>query len=139
MTQASPRRPIARRRLITLTAGAVVMLSMTVSAGEDTTRVLRDQARARGRLPVLVGLRLAQAGTRADPTAEIAKVRTALFADLAIAPTANGALAGPGIDNVKAFASIPFVALTVDPAALDRLLGHPLVVSVAEDTAVPPT
>ena len=77
---------------------------------------------------------MAQAGTRADPTAEIAQIRTALFADLAIAPTANGAMAGPGIANVKAFASIPFVALIVDPAALDRLLGHPLVVSVAEDT-----
>jgi hypothetical protein len=133
------RMPPWRRHLITLTVGAVVMLSMMVSAEEDTTRVLREQAKARGRLPVLVGLRLARPGTRADPTAEIAQIRAALFDDLAIARTADGEMAGPGIANVKSFASIPFVALTVDPAALDRLLGHPLVVSVAEDTAVPPT
>jgi hypothetical protein len=138
MTQASPRRPITRRRLILLTAGSVAVPSITASPQEETAGMLRDRARARGRLPVLVGLRMPPDSSATDPTAEVARLRAVLFADLGIVPTERGVLAGPGITNVKPFASIPFLALTVDPAALERLLRHPLVASVVEDTAVPP-
>ena len=101
--------------------------------------MLLDRARARGRLPVLVSLRMPAGAGGADVTAEIARRRALLLADLGVAAGAGGALTGPGITNVKPFATIPFVALTVDPAALERLLRHPLVASVAEDRAVPPS
>jgi hypothetical protein len=112
---------------------------MTAAAGESMTDGLLDRAEARGQLPVLVGLRFPREGAGADPSVAIAALRARLFADLGIHVGADGALTGPGIANVKPFDSIPFVALTVEPPVLERLLRHPLVASVVEDTAVPPS
>jgi hypothetical protein len=100
--------------------------------------MLQNLARIRGRLPVLVGLRLPPDGATDRPAA-IARTRAALFADLGIKAGPGGQLAGPGITNVKPFATIPYVGLTVEPAALELLLRHPLVATVSEDAAVPPS
>lgn len=107
------------------------MTSMPAAAQAE----LLDRARERGRLAVIVGLAGPDA-TRSE-TAMI-QVRDRLLRDLDVAAAADGSLAGPGITNVKLFRAIPFLALTVEPDALARLLAHPLVASVQEDAAVPP-
>lgn len=140
MMQAPLRRPFTRRRLLVLVAATTVEVTSAMAAAqESTTAMLRGLAGSRGRLPVLVGLRMPQDGADTDPMAAIARARATLFTDLGIAADASGQLHGPGIVNVKPFATIPFVALTVEPAALELLLRHPLVASVTEDTAVPPS
>lgn len=107
------------------------------AAPESAQAMLLARARARGRLPVIVGLAVPAAGGTEPGEAEIAKAQARLLADLGVADTGSG-FAGPGIGNVKLYAAIPFLALTAEPEALARLLRHPLVVSAQEDTAAPP-
>jgi hypothetical protein len=98
----------------------------------DATRAtLLAQARALGRLPIIVGLAV-------SPQADPGVARSRLLEDLGVVPAADGNLAGPGITNVKQFETIPFLALTVEPTALERLLNHPSVDSVQVDAAAPP-
>ena len=103
--------------------------------GSSYQRLL-DLARRRGRVPVIVGLAVAAA--EADDEAAIARTQRQLLADLGVAAGADGSLAGPGITGVKLYETIPFIALTADADALRRLMRHRLVVSIVEDSAVPP-
>ena len=48
-------------------------------------------------------------------------------------------LSGFGITNVTDFRYVPQIAMTVDPSALETLIAHPFVRSVAEDVPVPYT
>ena len=101
-------------------------------------QALLDLAQARGRLPVIVALAVPTVAAGEPTPAAIAAVALGLLRDLGVRPTAEGALGGPGITNVKPFATIPYLALTVDPAALERLLTHPAVRAVEADQAVAP-
>lgn len=115
------------------------------SMPESTKARLLELARSRGRLPVIVGLavpmrsedELGPAESAAQQAA-MARARAQLLKDLGIVAASDGSLSGPGITNVKLFETIPFLALTVEAGALERLLAHPLVESVQEDAAVPP-
>jgi hypothetical protein len=111
------------------TALEVAMTAATVP--EDIRATLLAKARARGRLPVLIGL------TGASPGA-VEAARARLLADLGVTAGPDGSLAGPGISNVKLFETIPYLALTAEPAALERLLAHPSVASVQEDATAAP-
>jgi hypothetical protein len=109
------------------------------SVPEAAQARLLARARARGHLPVIVSLVVALPAGRHEPTsAEIAAAQARLLADLGVAAAGDGGLVGPGVGNVKLFEGIPYLALTASPAALERLLGHPLVESVREDAAAAP-
>ena len=97
---------------------------------------LLDLARRRGRVPVIVGLAVPAAS--ADDEAAIARAQRQFLAELGVVAAADGSLAGPGITGVKLYEAIPFIALTADADALERVLRNRLVVSIQEDTAVPP-
>ena len=77
-------------------------------------------------------------GLAVPPGTELGTTRSRLLEDLGVTAAGDGSLAGPGITNVKLFETIPFLALTAEPAALERLLNHPLVDSVQGDAAAPP-
>jgi hypothetical protein len=141
------------RRTLLILAGAAVMplprlsrareLTMA-SIPDDVSAALLEQARTRGRLPVIVGLAVPppeNAGPVPDEAVEkaaIDMVRAQLLRDLGVVAGADGTLTGPGITNVKLFDAIPFLALTAEPEALARLLRHPAVTSVQEDATMAP-
>lgn len=141
---------VPRRSLLLVLAGVVATAPprpslalelVLASVPEAMKAALLERARARGYLPVIVGLAVTPTLGGSEPTpAEasaheraVAAARARLLADLGVVVAGGGSLAGPGISNVKLFEAIPFLALTASPAALERLLGHPLVGSVRED------
>lgn len=130
----------ARRGLL---LGALVATAMLRGrAGAEDTRMVTDaaalveRARRSGSVPVIVGFGLP--GTRMGSEAAIAEARGALYLALGIAPGADGALVGPGIERVRPYATIPFVAMTVDAAALERIMAQPMVISISEDLTATP-
>jgi hypothetical protein len=110
---------------------------------ESTKMRLLELARIHGRLAVIIGLAVPsrsedEPARLAAQQESTARVRAQLLKDLSIVATNDGSLSGPGITNVKLFETIPFLALTAEPGALEHLLAHPLVESVQEDSTVPP-
>ncbi|MFO1128265.1 MAG: hypothetical protein U1E66_07560 [Rhodospirillales bacterium] len=134
-----------RSFLVLLALGAAVIrgggrasageIAMARATGPASQRLI-EVARERGRLPVLI--ELAMTGPAADEPAAIARAQHRLLTDLGVTAAADGTLAGPGITGVKLYETIPFIALTADADALERLMRSRLVVSVQEDSAVPP-
>jgi hypothetical protein len=114
------------------------------SIADDVSAALLERARARGRLAVIVGLAMpSREGVAPGPDepaeeAAIATVRSRLLRDLGVVARADGTLGGPGVTNIKLFHAIPFLALTVEPEPLARLLQYPAVMSVQEDTTLAP-
>lgn len=142
---------INRRSLLVLAGSATLPWFRPSSASklemaaipESTRTRLLELARSRGQLPVIVGFAVPlrsedEPVQSAAQQANMARARAQLLKDLSIVATSNGSLSGPGITNVKLFETIPFLALTAEPEALEHLLAHPLVESVQEDVAVPP-
>lgn len=115
--------------------GRALVAEATMTPTSDSTRTtLLRKVEERGRLPVIVGLDVpAGAADRVVATA-----RAQLMRDLEVVERSDGTLAGPGLTNVKLFETIPFLAGVAEPDALRRLLDHPLVASVHEDTAAAP-
>jgi hypothetical protein len=107
---------------------------------EQQQVMLLQRARALGRLPVIVGLAVPPEGGEPGPDEEaaIARAQARLLQDLGVAAGPDGSLAGPGITNVKPFATIPYLALTAEPGALAKVLRHPLVASAQEDATLAP-
>lgn len=97
---------------------------------------LVERARRSGAVAVIVGF--APAGATMPGEAAIADARGALYRALGVAPGVDGVLGGPGIERVKAYATIPFVAMMVDAVALERILSQPMVTSVEEDLTAAP-
>ena len=93
---------------------------------------LLDMARRRGAVSVIVGFKLGPSRRRPEKV-RLRRHVHAFYRALGIEPAADGTLAAPGITHVKAFTTIPFVAMTVDADALERLLALPLVTSVEPD------
>lgn len=102
------------------------------TAGVD----LVERARQSGAVSVIVGF--APAGATMPEEAAIADARGALYRALGVAPGVDGVLGGPGIGRVRAYATIPFIAMTVDAVALERILSQPMVTSVDEDLTAAP-
>jgi subtilisin len=107
---------------------------------------LLEQARTRGQVRLIVGLReafVAEAGLAASAAsaqrARFAATQRAVLAALATRRAETGAAAGAGPRNVSLFQTIPFLALEADLATIRSLLEDPRVASVHEDVAVPPT
>jgi hypothetical protein len=144
---------IDRRSLLALAGSAALpWLRLGYAAELDMVAVpesakarLLELARMRGRLPVIVGLAVpfrsedeVGPAESASREAAIRRTRAQLLKDLGVVAARDGSLSGPGIGNVKLFETIPFLALTAEPEALERLLAHPLVDSVQEDATAAP-
>jgi hypothetical protein len=97
---------------------------------------LVERARQSGSVAVIVGFGLPDTETGSE--AAIAAARGALYLALGIADGADGALVGPGIERVRPYTTIPFVAMTVDAAALERIMAQPMVTSISEDVTAEP-
>ena len=85
-------------------------------------------ARAReggGQLRVIVGLRARSVDARA-----LGASQQGLLADLGARRRADGSFAGQGVRGVALFSTIPFLAVTADTPALQRLLANPRVLSL---------
>lgn len=105
-------------------------------------------ARERGQVRVIVGLRdpLSEPGPpdRSRPEAEAPgssprAAQWSLLAELGAYKQLSGAYVEQGMQGVTLFDSMAAVAMSVEPAMLQRLLASPRVASVLEDVAVPPT
>jgi len=136
------------RRLIALLIVALLIMPLLPAAAQTTSlqapvpahyQALLDKAQTTGTLRVIVGVKLPKIfqpeGNLGSPQA-VDEQRNAIY-------TAQQAL----LDSLKGFAVtvnaryiyIPFLALTVDEAALKAVTSSPLVTGVQEDIAVPPT
>lgn len=97
---------------------------------------LRDMLNATGSAKVIIGLNIPFTPLgKVSESAQVAQTE-------AIANAKNGiltALAGLNVQNVKTFSYIPYMAMSVDSAALDALMANPLVSVIEEDAAEPPT
>jgi subtilisin family serine protease len=110
-----------------------------------SAEALLARAQARGQLRVIAQLReqLRDESRLGAREAEAQRARLlsrqhSLLAELG-ARQQNGTSAGAGVQAVALFKIIPFLAMTVDPAALQRLLASRQVVSVQEDVPLEPT
>lgn len=95
---------------------------------------LLSSARNRGRVPVIVGLRVDFTAEGELSDFQTANQRTAI-ANLSrkLVERVRGAR------NVKLYETVPLAAMSVDEAGLRTLLNDPGVTSISEDVAVPPT
>jgi hypothetical protein len=106
------------------------------SARAAPAEALLARARDRGgRLRVIVGLRAA----RSVDARALGASQRGLLADLGARRwPEDGAIAGPGVEGVALFSTVPFLAVTVDTPALRRLLANPRVASLQEDVPFAP-
>lgn len=98
---------------------------------------LEAAARARGSLPVIIGLDVpGQPREAIAGDAQAAARQQAAFAQAQDKLLRR--LDGHQVHSIRRFDFIPFIAMSVDAAALAALRADPAVVSVEEDTAVAP-
>lgn len=122
----------AAERVLIAPTGMKQTLSATPSAAAGL-RQLRQKAASQGKLRVIVGLRVpfAAEGLLAGPA------KTAQRRDIANAETALrkrfAATVGRDPGAVQGYASLPFMAMEVSQAELDRLASDPLVLTLVED------
>lgn len=104
----------------------------------DNYDALLEKARSRGSVAVIVGLKIGgykPEGGISDPAVaqsqrnRIEKAQNELLSSLSSF--------NPG--NVKKFASIPYMAFSINEAGLEVLRASPIVESVTEDKAVKPS
>lgn len=105
---------------------------MVMAADQDVAALVR-RAQESGTVAVIVGFSVPDGR---DDEAAIAHARAALYRALKIEADAAGVLRGPGIGHVKSFATIPYVAMTLDAAAIGRLVQLPQITSVRADATV---
>lgn len=111
-------------------------------AAAPTHSVLREggnplltKAKTAGHIRILVRLNMPfqPAGQLSAPEAAEQQARIADLQNQLCA-----ALSGTQVTGVKRFQYTPLMGMIVDAAALERLLAHPLVLSIEEDTPAPP-
>jgi len=92
-----------------------------------------ERLRTRGRMPVIVRLRLDFAAEGTLSTFQVANQRAAIasLTDRVVARVG-------GAENVKRYDTVPLVAMNVDMQGLRSLLDDPNVAAIREDRAVPP-
>ncbi|HET6377405.1 MAG TPA: S8 family serine peptidase [Methylocella sp.] len=99
---------------------------------------LEAKAASKGRLRVIAGLNVNMRPPHELSEASAAQQERSLrAAQNAAVSRALGAAAADA--SVSLFDALPFVAMTVTPEQLSRLLSDPSVLSIQEDVAVPPT
>jgi len=135
--------PIAAAAQDTIATGTPAQPSLAAPAA---TAALVARAQARGRIRVIVQLRdqladesLLGTSAAAAQRAKLASSQRALLTDLGARLQPDGSLAGPGVQAVSLFTTIPYLALSADSGGLERLTADPRVAGVQEDVAVPPT
>ncbi len=118
---------------------AAVLIALSPVFAEDVTPyALVQKAEAMGgSLRVIVRLKMdyvpeAELASAAAVDAQQANIRTAQNDLLAI-------LGSDGVDNVRTFTTIPFMAMSVNTDVLQSLLQNENVLSVEEDIPVPPS
>jgi len=114
---------VERRRF--MAAVAVAVAAPLVYASSDVN-ALRERAAREGSVRVIVTLAVAADGTSSEETIRDAQERVL------------AALRGTRYENVRRFSSLPQLALTAGPDALEVLLASPLVKSVAPDALARP-
>ncbi|MBA3531804.1 MAG: S8 family serine peptidase [Ardenticatenales bacterium] len=135
--------PFARLMVLSLTVLLLLLIpgALPVSAVPMATETaishLIEAAQAQGTVPVIVRFRVPeyeirplvrQADELEAEQRAIARDREALLKRLV----------GQGISHVKRYDIFPFVAMTVDAAALEALRADPQVLSIVEDVLVEP-
>ncbi|MFM9857661.1 S8 family serine peptidase [Pseudoxanthobacter sp. M-2] len=107
---------------------------------------LTAQARRQGRIKVIVGLDVAMSDDEITPMAaarekaSLKSVQDAVIANVfnRRTRTASGPASGEEPD-VRRYETIPYLAMTVTPSELERLIADGRVTTIQEDVPVPPT
>lgn len=159
----TPRRWFSSRTIAAVAATALFLVPAVASAAEPWERNpafldkrepvaqasgaaadggLVAQARKQGSIRVLVELDVpSMAATAADEaaaSAALAAVQDAVIAATFGASPAAPSEEGASRDGVRRYEIIPFLALTVTPAELERLIADGRVLSIQEDIPAPP-
>lgn len=107
---------------------------------------LMAQAKAQGTVRVIVGLAepMADEATLSTSDRQLQRTRLATSQRRALAAAGalvqpDGALRAAGVGDATLFETIPYLAVTLDAAALQRLAASGSVASIEEDFAVRPT
>ncbi len=94
------------------------------------------KAQARGQVPVILRLNVDfQAEGRRSSSGVIAQRNAIADARRAVVRS----LTGKGATNIKEYQYVPYLAVTVNAAALQALAKNPMVIEISEDIPVPPT
>ena len=97
---------------------------------------LTAKAQAKGRVPVILRLNVNfQAESSHSASGVIAQRNAIADARRAVVQS----LAGKGATNIKEYQYVPYLAVTVNSAALQALSKNPKVLEISEDVPVPPT
>lgn len=117
-----------------VSGGVADAQNFPTAAGDTQLPALQAILAADGSVNVIIGLNLSF-----QPMGDLSSDAQAAQT-LAIANAQNDLLdahVGHNIQNVKLFKNIPYMAMTVDSAALDALVANPLVSTIEEDVSVP--
>jgi len=114
---------------------AATQPAAAVDAGTVTGfDALTARARAIGEIPVILRLNVDFREEGSRTASEVSLQRNAI-ADAGTAVVQS--LAGLDATNIKKYQYVPYLAMTVNPAALQALANNPLVTEISEDIPVP--
>ncbi len=123
--------------LVTIASAQTPPPAAGAPASQEVYPTLAAKALSQGSVPVIVGLDLAF-----EPEGVLSGPQAAVQQRATIGSTQGfllQQLSSYGVTSVKQFQFIPFMALEVDAKALQFLAASPLVQSLVEDVAVPPS
>lgn len=123
--------------LLTISLTILPFCSPSPVASSPQKARLFDKAAARGTVNVIAGLNVEyQPEGRFSSQADIHSQQQAISKAQA---TLLEHFSGKNITHVKQFKTIPYLALRTDAAGLEALFNDPGIVTIEEDTPVPPT
>jgi subtilisin len=112
---------------------------LTAAAGANAVTeldALTAKAQADGQVPVILRLNVDfQAEGRRSYSGVIAQRNAIATASSTVVQS----LAGKDANNIKVYKYVPYLAVTVNPSALQALAKNPMVIEIGEDVPVPPT
>jgi subtilisin family serine protease len=126
-----------------LAAERVLVFPQDLSATARTAtpsglQTLRSKASGNGTIKVIVGLRVPFAAEGALLSQQAREQRTEIAAAASTLRSRFGGAVSRNPEAFRSFGSIPFIAMEVTPAELDRLAADPLVISIAENALAAP-
>ncbi len=119
---------------------ALVLLSTLLFSNitfSQSHSILLSKTHATGSIRVIVGFKTASQPNKGPASAPNASTQQRMIADAQ--STLKTQLSGHHVDHIKAFETIPYMAMEVDAAALEILSNDPQVLTIVEDIASPPT